>query len=150
MLMEKYRINNGPEAGFTLPELLIVLSIISILLFVAISFGDNSLENIEMNNFIEVFESDVLYIQNAALGTRKNIRIIFRDDYYVIIHEETAIADIRRNYPPQFNELFVTQRRIVFSNSGALINPSTITFMTDVNKYKLVFPLGKGRYYVAE
>lgn len=150
MLMEKYRIKNNPQAGFTLTELLMVLSIISIVLFIAVGFADNSLENIEMNNFIQVFESDVLYTQNASLGTRKNIRIIFRDYYYTIIHEDTAINDIRRDYPSRFKGINVTQNRIAFSNGGTLLNPSTIKFRTGRQNYNLVFPLGKGRYYIAE
>lgn len=145
-----YRTKYSADAGFTLIELLLVLSVISIILVISMRFSSNFIERIEMNDFIHVFESDILYIQNAALGTRQNVRLVFREDYYVILHAYDTTLDIHRPYPAVLNDVIIAENRIRFTNGGTIQAPMSMSFKTANETYRLVFPLGKGRMYLAE
>lgn len=135
------------EYGFTLVEMLIALMIISILILLIVPAIFNLMEQQEINDFFNTLDADVLYIQNEALGTRKNVQIIFHKDYYMLIHASEK-KEVIRDYPAHLTHDMNGQ--ILFSNSGTVMQPTTLRFKGKNKTYKMIFPLGKGRHYIEE
>lgn len=106
-------------------------------------------EKQQTKQFFDVLESDIFYIQNQAFGTRENVRIVFDEDYYVILHDR-QIEEKKRYYPDHLTHDVKVNNRVKFSNNGTIIDPTTFVFKEDDITYQLVFPLGKGRHYIEE
>lgn len=135
--------------GFTMVEMLVVLMILSILTLLVVPSIIRTIEKQETNHFFAVLESDILYIQNQALGTRHNIRIVFDKEFYVVINEWKT-EEIKRHYPEHLKYDNKINNRVTFNNNGTIINPTTFKFRDKETTYQLVFPLGKGRHYIEE
>ena len=135
--------------GFTLIEMLFVVMILGVLIFIAVPIVIKSIERQEIKQFFAVLEADVFFIQNQALGTRQNYRIVFDEDYYIILGDKNG-NDIKRHYPTHFTQDVKINNRVTFSTQGTIIDPIKLLFKHRDTKYKIVFPLGKGRYYVEE
>ncbi|MEI3611716.1 competence type IV pilus minor pilin ComGD [Pseudogracilibacillus sp. SO30301A] len=135
--------------GFTMVEMLFALMILSILTLLVVPSIVRTVEKQETNHFFAVLESDILYIQNQALGTRDNVRIVFDEEYYVVISEGKT-EGIKRHYPEHLKYNNKINNRVAFNNNGTIINPTTFKFKDRKNTYHLVFPLGKGRHYIEE
>jgi|SRR5690625_2200697 len=133
--------------GFTLIEMLFTMVILSLLIFIGVPSLIKVIENQQTKHFFQILNSDIFYIQNQALGTRQNIRIMFDEDYYILLHEQKA-EEIKRFYPEHLTYKLDINNRISFSNSGTVINPTTFMFTDNNHSYKIVFPLGKGRHYI--
>lgn len=81
--------------GFTLLEVLIVLSILSILITLSVPISKSLFEKQEEKQFLNTLESDILYIQNLSLGTRSRSTIEFHKDHYTIFKTRTEKPIIR-------------------------------------------------------
>jgi len=136
------------EVGFTLVEMLFVLAIVSILLLLSLPLHTNSIEKVETDQFLELLEVDMLTNQNLRTTTRDNIRIRFYDDYYALIHGANTV--VTRRFPP--NTKINTYGKDIFSfnKNGTFIDPRTVNITLNKQEYNLVFPLGKGRFYISE
>lgn len=135
--------------GFTLLEMLFVLSITSVILFLIPPFNHHIAESLKKEQFFTIFQSDVLYIQQMRSTTESTIRIRFFNDYYAVYQEDSRI--IKRDYPRGWNVDTRGERNLEFKRFGTLLSPRTIVFKTkQKNEYHLIFPLGKGRFYIVE
>ncbi len=135
--------------GFTMVEMLFALMILSILTLLVVPSIIKTVERQETKHFFAVLESDILYIQNQALGTRDNVRIVFDEEFYVVI-SEWKTEEIKRHYPEHLQYANKINNRVAFNNNGTIINPTTFKFKDKKITYQLVFPLGKGRHYIEE
>lgn len=134
--------------GFTLIEVLFTLFIVSI---VSVLFIPNMLQVIERQqtkHFFEIFNSDILMIQNKSIGEERNIRIRLRTDHYLIMDERELI--VQREYPKHLTYIEGSNNIITFNNTGTMMNPRTFHFRERNKAYLVVFPLGKGRHYIEE
>lgn len=138
------------ELGFTLLELLAVLLVISVLLAIVIPFSYSIIQKQQTKHFLNLLESDIFYIQNQSIGTRTNGRIILEQDRYLRV---VGIGDkgetIIRPYPRN-TDVISAYRRISFNNKGNFTTPNSYIIRINGIQYKLVFALGKGRYYIEE
>src|SRR5690625_1580147 len=88
--MEKLNIRTMmiKQSGFTLVELLIVLSAWSVLLLLIVPITFNSLEEVHEQQFLKTFEHDILYLQRLAMTSQnKNNRLKIREKegrYYIL------------------------------------------------------------------
>jgi|SRR5690625_2530065 len=136
--------------GFTLIEMLLTIGILGLLSFIVVPSIYKSIERQELVQFFNVLESDVFYIQNQALGTRKNFRIIFDEDYYIIAGPFNSGIDIKRYYPKHLKQEIKINHRVTFTSNGTVSDSTKVLFNYRDTTYQLVFPLGKGRYYIEE
>ncbi|MFD1850617.1 competence type IV pilus minor pilin ComGD [Oceanobacillus bengalensis] len=134
--------------GFTLVEVLFVLTILSILLLFTPKPNLTSLNNIHVQQFFKVLQSDVLYAQTLTPTSKYNIRIRFYADKYVV-YDDNIILETR-NYPKGLSVDTRTNDTFEFSNAGTIKNPRAIIFATKDVEYRIVFPFGKGRFYIHE
>ncbi|WP_156290737.1 competence type IV pilus minor pilin ComGD [Oceanobacillus salinisoli] len=134
--------------GFTLMEVLFVLATLSVITLLSPSMNVSSLETIQEQQFLTVFQSDVLYTQNLSTTTEEYVRIRFyTDNYKIKSGSETLIT---RYYP---NGIQLDTRGnpiIVFKITGAIVNRKIIKVTTNQAVYHIVFPLGKGRINIVE
>jgi competence protein ComGD len=135
------------EKGFTLLELLITLSILMIMLLLVAPISLSTLDAAEEERFFQTLEFDVLYIQSMA-HERLSTTISFADDHYKIIRRAQEGGTIRRYYPKGITINSRISNEITFDYRGSVRNPRTIEVHTKNETYRMIFPFGKGRYYI--
>ncbi|WP_405101204.1 competence type IV pilus minor pilin ComGD [Oceanobacillus sp. FSL H7-0719] len=133
--------------AFTLIEMLLVLSVLSILILFAAPFHASTITKQEEKQFIELFQFDVLLIQNqASIQSKRKMYIRFFDDHYLILHG-TNVPYAKRSYPRGWSIVGIN-RILEFHNSGTFLSPRTITMYSEDERIAFIFPLGKGRFYI--
>lgn len=134
------------DKGFTLLELLFVLLVLSVVSVIVLPSLFQTLAKQEAKHFFQLFESDAFLTQNKSLYTPTNDRILMDRHHYVISGDGKVLI---RNYP---NDLDLTSEkiRIRFSLSGTIVEPTTYRFISQSGIYKVIFPFGKGRFYLEE
>lgn len=144
------QINMKKQSGFTLVELLLVLSILSILLLLSVPLNISGLQKHQDEQFLETFQYDVLYIQHLATTTTddKRVYIRFQNDRYSIIENTKTLET--RYYPDGWEMDPRTMEELSFKSTGTVRQPGRIKMTSKNNTYFVVFPLGKGRGYVEE
>lgn len=139
------QVNNRME-GFTLIELLLVLSIVVTLSVIVLPSMSKTVDQIKVNQFLKVLESDIFFIQNqASEKSSKNMRIIFTKDYYMMINSS---IETKRQYYPKTMEYRSINKAISFSKSGTIKQADSFHFKVADQTIKIIFPFGKGRYYI--
>lgn len=133
--------------GFTLIEVLLVLSIFSVLTLIIIPVSFTSIEKQQEKKFLETFEYDILSTQSLAATTQENVKIIFNDSHYEIVKGRKESTLITRNIPENIKVKTRLRRFISFEHNGRIQNPERgrMEIETPRAKYHVIFPLGKGR-----
>lgn len=142
------KIKRFKEQGFTLLEVLFVLSIISIVLVLSAPLHVETLEKQQGRQFLNTFESDVLYIQNKSMNTGKTVDMVFRENHYSI--RVGLRTEKQRSLPPGWEIDASAIPVLSFNSSGTIRWPGTIHFYSKHAAYDVVCPLGKGRCYIVE
>ncbi|HLR08246.1 MAG TPA: competence type IV pilus minor pilin ComGD [Bacillota bacterium] len=135
--------------GFTLLEILVVLSILSVLILLSTPFNANMLEAKRENEFFKLLKSDMLYAQSLASATDSDVLVSMSFDAennrYSIIRDRTVQ---KRSFP---DDWILDQDYIFYFNQkGTVLNPYTLNLKTSNARYQIVFPFGKGRGYIEE
>ncbi|UOY93993.1 type II secretion system GspH family protein [Ectobacillus sp. JY-23] len=134
--------------GFTFLETLLVLSIVSILLIV--SFGlYPKYEARVLEHFLEQLQKDIMFMQQTAMShnIRHRLHWFPSDSRYVITGEGT-VAVLVRNYDTDIQVRFETlSLPLIYSANGNISRGGTMYVSYKKSIYKVVFQLGKGRFY---
>lgn len=136
------------ERGFTLIETLFALSILAIILVLVPKLQVEQTDKLELEHFLDTLEMDVLYLQNTASTQEIDIPYVLKfhpDSYSIVLNRSTQI---KREYPSQFTLESSYPRDVAFYVRGVIRNPQTILVNLAGEPYQIVFPLGKGRFYV--
>lgn len=135
--------------GFTLIEMLVTLSILSILFLLTVPVQSELLGKQQEEQFIETLKQDVLFIQNqSSKHTRDEMYIRFYDNHYSILSGVNK-PFAERDYPADWTLVANNQTRLLrFVQSGTVLQPRTLVMYTPSEKLFIVFPLGKGRFYI--
>lgn len=141
---------NKNEYGFTLIELLITLTIIAFIISLSAPFLINIFERQAEKQFITLLEQDILLLQNSSFGKYEYNRIIFRDDHYTLAFKTDREKYITRHYPKHLTLRYNNTNIINFNHKGTIVNPGTISIKSKHMNKKIVFPFGRGRFYVKE
>lgn len=150
MQMAKYFHRLNEEAGFTLVELLLVLAIISVILLIAVPPALSAYETKQKELFFDLLEADLLNSQSYSMQQGNILHLIFREDHYFLYNPQEESERIIRYYPNDLRANNFVNTRISFNQKGSVIPVTTLILSSDVARVKLVFPLGKGRFYVEE
>ncbi|MGM8213491.1 competence type IV pilus minor pilin ComGD [Virgibacillus sp. W0430] len=138
------------RSGFTLVEMLFVLTILLLILSTSVPIVTSAINKQQVKQFVNVFQSDLLYLQNQSTGNKDDIRLIFKDDHYFVKNYNTKRTLFQRSYTKNMAIDTRTINYIAFNDKGTLKYPGVIYIKTDYKDYRLVFPLGKGRNYIDE
>ncbi|WP_249871107.1 competence type IV pilus minor pilin ComGD [Oceanobacillus saliphilus] len=136
--------------GFTLIEMLFVVSLLSIILLLFPSLNMESVEKQQEKQFLETLKFDVLYIQNLSnLATDEKLYIrLYEDNYKIIKGVTKPIAE--RPYPDGMVIDYRGNPDLYFNENGTFLYPRTIRITTKYSVYDMIFQLGKGRFYIAQ
>lgn len=137
--------------GFTLLEMLIVLSIWSVIILLVVPISDPHIAIQREKRFLETFEHDVLFIQRLSTITlEEEVRIEFSDNKYSILRGNKDEIIAERNIPSNWELQLRLLKNISFDHYGRVRYPRTITITTPLSEYDIIFPLGKGRCYIVK
>lgn len=134
------------QRGFTLLEILVVLSIWITILAFSVPFTITLLEKKTEEHILNTFQQDVLYIQNQAIGSKEYLRIILHKNSYIMVGANNKTEE--RKLPSGWTINRRTIENISFNQKGSIREAGTIQFITPNNRYNIIFPIGKGRGYI--
>ncbi len=136
------------EKGFTLVEMLIVLSLLTVIVSISVYLSLDFLNKQQEKHFFELLHSDIFFVQNQSFSTLNKASIMFRDGYYVVYKTSKDRNPLIREYPNHISFYHYENNTISFLNQGDINPPISIRFNKNGENYKLVFPFGKGRAYI--
>jgi len=139
------------ESGYTLFELIIVISILSVILLIAVPSYHSLSKTNEIEHFFEQLQEDIYYTQMTAISRGKPIMLDFittLSQYRILASNQTIV---KRDYPHDIIvEKGTLETKIEFNPNGNIRKAGTIFIKTANGKYKLTFQLGKGRFEIAK
>lgn len=139
------------EGGFTLVEVLLVLSIWSILILFVMPIDLDRLETKQEEKFLETLAFDVLYIQSLSTTVEDDhMRIQFYRDGYTVRVGTFENEMIYRQAPKGWSISYRVLPMISFDKYGRIKKPGNVLIHTNQTTYRIIFPFGKGRFYVVE
>ncbi|MGM7681546.1 competence type IV pilus minor pilin ComGD [Cytobacillus sp. Hm23] len=145
--------NYKNERGYTLIEVMIVLAIVSIMASVSVLQINPLIEKRKVAHFFAQLENDIFYAQIYALSNQKSITLLFsnQDSTYYVLSNGMSSPIMQRSFDKGFNiEKGTLGLSISFRSNGAISQAGTLIVNHHDKKYKVVFLLGKGRFYVQE
>lgn len=123
--------------------------ILSVITFTAVPIIYDIYEQEKFKQFFDVFDEDILFIQNQSMRGLNKVHITIEENYYYVKTEEGILY--RREYPEQITYESGKSSRLSFNLLGSVHNPRTIQFrVNDGTRYELVLPFGKGRHYIVK
>ena len=138
------------QEGFTLLEVLFVLSAFALLFLLIPPLPIGKYERFQEKQFLDTFRMDVLYIQSQSNKIPdNNLFIRFHDDRYEIRSGHDKLIKAR----PYLSGMTLDTRGknvLSFNENGTFLSPRNIRMDTDSKQYEIVFPFGKGRFHINE
>lgn len=132
--------------GFTLIEMLFVISIMFIMLGLLLPPLSANVNRIESNHVIDKLASDVMTIQHMHATTNGTVRIQLYRDKYVILKSTKILKQVSLPEGFWFNQN--GKHFLEFHKNGSIKQPRTFFLYSPTTKYKIIFPFGKGRFRV--
>lgn len=125
------------KSGFTLIEMLLVLSVISVCLFFVIPINKHELqpEAMVIYEIQEIIENG----RSTALSKQRKVAMRFVGEVIYVDEESHRLSGIS----------FFEDTTIYFNEKGHILNPKTIVFYIHDQKRQLIFNLGQGVYHFA-
>lgn len=140
------------QRGHTLIEMLIVLIVITLLTQITlVSFKNFSGINND-RDLINLLSNDLMYAQFWARTHEEMVMVAINPDqhYYVIYHGYSSIlkkVNYAKDVKFESGSLGLT---ISYNINGNIMYSGSIYMRTPRDKYKFVFNLGGGRFYVTK
>lgn len=134
--------------GFTLLEVLFVLSVWSLLILLSVPLLFTNIDHQVEKQFFETLESDILLVQTMSHGKpTDNSSITFNEKTYIVRTFGHHKQVMTRSYPDGWKTDGRSFKKLSFKN-GNIRQPGTILLQSEEADYRIIFPLGKGRGYV--
>lgn len=151
-LMESFRrVNNKDQKGFTLIEILIVISILVMITTIPTLRLSPSYQQKVIDQFFDQLTDDLLLSQQYALSHSDTVKVYFysSSSSYRAILVESNTEIISRNYDENITINPNTLGSILVIRSNGNVNKAgTMQVIYGQEKYNVVFQLGRGRFYV--
>ena len=142
------------EDGFTLVEMVIVLGCLSLMLTIVNTVSSKMFDGYEQKAFLNQLQKDIYYAQAFAIENRTYVTFRFmtnQNDYTAYNYSNSHILTSTQK-PESIRFKAVGNIVVSFTSAGNIEVPGTINLVDRNGKiiYKLVFQLGRGRFYIAE
>ncbi|MCI2254563.1 prepilin-type N-terminal cleavage/methylation domain-containing protein [Domibacillus sp. PGB-M46] len=142
------------EEGFTLLEIMIVLTVFTVCFGAALIPLRTIAEDVRNRQFFHQVERDLFAAQAYAVSKNANIVVDFfenKDRYYhIYTFEIPRKTIIKREIPEHFTFDERGLDTITFLKTGTTSRFGTFYFTTNENTTKLIFLIGRGRFYFSE
>lgn len=133
--------------GFTFIELLLVLSIITLLIVFPIIQVRKIEEEQKLILFLQMLQNDIFLAQRNAAVHQLPTRIIFSNGCYVIEDNLLNPPILKRTYDSELIITYITLKApLRFNQDGNISSSGTITIKYKNSKYIVTFYLGSGRF----
>ncbi|KRG15627.1 competence type IV pilus minor pilin ComGD [Lederbergia galactosidilytica] len=138
--------------GFTLLEMLIVLSVLSIVLLFSIFTYQSFSETMQRRLFITQLEADLYYAHAHAINRKVRVQIQFSPSnrQYVVVNTGTKETLLQRKFPSTIYIQKSNLTSFTINENGNISNFGTINFQQNQHTIKLTFYIGKGRFSIEE
>ncbi|WP_173916158.1 competence protein ComG [Halobacillus sp. Marseille-Q1614] len=141
------------DRGYTLSEVVLVLTMITTLLLLAAPTPVKIYKNTQTSLHLNQLKSDLLLAQQLTMQDHPNYWIMIRpasQDYYLYDYKKKE-ALFTRSFPSDWTiELQSLSMPLRFNSSGTLERPGTMKIVTSSTSYKITFPFGKSRVRIDE
>ena len=131
--------------GFTLIEMLIVLSIFMVLASLSLNLYPKYVQKMETTRFVRQFEEDLYYAQSYAISHEMNISVNLNNYNYTISSNLNGVILQRMNPPNTTFKKGTNGLKIFFNDAGSPITSGVVYIQTDQERYKVTIYIGKGR-----
>lgn len=142
------------EEGFTLTEILVVLSVFILMFSLSSSLFPNFLKNQETEGFFRQLSDDIYFAQSYAISHQQYIEVTIQHPpgesggKYYINHVLQAKL-LERNIPKDIKFIRGTMDlRILFAPNGNITSSGVWNVNTSTGRYKMTFNIGKGRFRI--
>jgi competence protein ComGD len=142
------------QSGFTLIESIIVLSIFLLIASLSLYLIKPHYLFFEKERFISLFTSDILFSQQYAISKQKRLAVYIdhQENYYYVLDIKANKKIIDREIPASVvvEQGTLGKRDIEFDilPDGGTTKFGTFFFAVEQNRYRIVFQIGAGRFYV--
>lgn len=131
-------------------EMIIVLSIISIIFMVTMYLSINALASSGLNNGIDDFETKLEFLETKSLSQKQPILVWFKPNsdkiFYQIEKNQIQTISLYKGRISKNNQ-FTT---LVFDGEGNINQFGTLKVEFNERKYHVIFLIEKGRYRIVE
>ncbi|WP_338750071.1 competence type IV pilus minor pilin ComGD [Bacillus sp. FJAT-52991] len=141
------------QQGVSMIEMLMVLSIFLIILAAAIIPFPKMLDSMEKEKFIDQLQADLYLAQSHAISKQEivNVQLLTtRDSYRMKTMTAPSTVLVQRKFPDSIRHLDGSLQEIWFLPNGNTNRFGTMLFKYKDGYIKVVFQIGKGRFYVEE
>lgn len=136
------------QKGYTLSEILIVLSIFIVIASISLYLYPTFQKKWEVKKFVHQFQEDLYYTQQYAMSHKRPISIILSEGNYTIFSTMDGNL-VRRANPADIKFSSGTLGfRIIYNSNGTAIQAGTVYIQSFTEKYKITFYIGKGRFKI--
>lgn len=140
------------QLGFSLIEMMIVLLIIATISAVAYPSYDRFRKNRETEYFIRTFQKDIVHMQQRAVNEYRTYNLsIDNEKHKYEVRGNGSKEPIKRDFPKHiWFESHSMILSVQFNQNGNISRAGTLYIHSANASYKMVFQLGKGKFYVAK
>jgi competence protein ComGD len=142
------------EGGFTLLEMMIVLTVFTVCFGAALVPLQAIAEDVSDRQFFNQIERDLFAAQAYAISKNKNVIVNFFEGgssyYHIYTYEHPRKTVIKREIPERFLFESGGLNTITFLRTGMTNRFGTFYFKTNNKSTRLVFSIGRGRFYFSE
>jgi competence protein ComGD len=141
------------NSGFTFIEVLLVISMVMMLTIFSVFNVRANYEKQIVNYFIKQFQEDIWLAQEYAISHSHAVDFTFYSNQAIYDLREKGFRRliVKREYHPQLIiEPLTITNPIVFHSNGNINRSGSMYVKFKSQTYKVVFQLGKGRFYIVQ
>lgn len=135
-------------SAFSLIEVLVVLAIKVIMLILIAPMIYSQLTDSKLEGFFEELRGDINLVQSENYLTDDFYELTFYEESYKLVKNSTQQLIKERRYPANVTVETRVFSSIVYQHNGTFKTPGRVVFYQGKKKYELIFPFGKGGFYI--
>lgn len=139
------------DRGFTFTEMLLVLSVITVLMAVSLPSLSSLVRQKTETYVITQLRDDLLYAQQYAMTHKTSVAVTFSESRpdYQMMEAKTGKMIFTRTLPnPWEFQMTTLTLPLLFLENGNVNKAGALLLKGKDSTYKIIFLLGKGRFYV--
>jgi len=139
------------DRGFTFIEMLLVLSAITVLMAISLPSLSKLARQKTETYIITQLRDDLLYAQQYAMTHKTTVAVTFSESRpeYRVTEIKTGKAIFIRPLPSPWKfQLSTLTMPLLFLENGNVNKAGALLLKRNGSTYKIIFLLGKGRFYV--